>query len=347
MATSPVSQEAFDLRWDILEGQIPTGERLTARLAAPGIRDDVFIAVDAAHRRYVLVSVPQGEPHELAERTSRGIAVQTVDMNIGGGERSFFVEVACLEAQGHAALDVVVRELVHALSAGASIYRVQLVQNLLAKWRRFWSGVDQGLLSKERQIGLFGELWFLSRWLAPCVGPARAASLWRGPGGARNDFEASGLGIEVKTTGRLDASYSIHGLEQLLEPPGGALLLFCLAVRDESSGIESLPQLVAELREQLSESFTALSMFDSTLYASGYDDRHSPEYAKLAFRVRSEGLYRVQSGFPRLVPAAIVDGVPPGVTAVNYELHLDAAAPWLVAAEPSAAMLLLKDFIER
>ncbi|WP_268592459.1 PD-(D/E)XK motif protein, partial [Escherichia coli] len=76
-------------------------------------------------------------------------------------------------------------------------------------------------------------------------------------------------------------------------------------------------------------------------------DQHSTEYAKLVFRVRSEGLYRVQSGFPRLVPSAIVGGVPPGVTTVNYELHLDAAAPWLVAAAPGAAMLLLHDFIER
>ncbi|WP_268612522.1 hypothetical protein, partial [Escherichia coli] len=81
MATSPVSQGTPALRWDILEAQAPAGERLTARLAAPGVRDDVFIAVDAACRRYVLVGVPQGEPHELAERTSRGIAVQTVDMN--------------------------------------------------------------------------------------------------------------------------------------------------------------------------------------------------------------------------------------------------------------------------
>ncbi|MBR8653157.1 PD-(D/E)XK motif protein [Achromobacter sp. Marseille-Q0513] len=347
MATSLVSQSTLALRWDLLEEQAPTGERLTARLAAPDVRDDVFIAVDAECQRYVLVGVPQGEPHELAERTSKGIAVQTVDMNIGEGERSFFVEVACLEAQGHAALDVVVRELVQALNAGASIGRVRLVQNILAKWRRFWSGVDQGVLSREQQIGLFGELWFLSRWLTPCVGPARATGLWRGPGGARNDFETPGLGIEVKTTGRQDAAYSIHGLEQLLEPSGGALLLFCLAVRDESSGVESLPQLVAELREQRLQDFTALSMLDSMLYASGYDDQHSMEYAKLRLRVRSEGLYRVQPGFPRLVPAAIVDGVPPGVTTVNYELHLDAAAPWLVAAAPSAAMLLLSDFIER
>lgn len=346
MATGPVSQGESPLRWDLLEGQAPSGERLTARLAVPGVRDDVFIALDGARRRYVLVCIPQGEPRELAERTSKGIAVQTVEMNVGDGTTSFFVEVACLEAQGHAALDVVVGELVQALNAGASIGRVRLVQNVLAKWRRFWSGVDQGLLSKEQQLGLFGELWLLTRWLTPCIGSAKAVQLWRGPAGARNDFETPGLGIEVKTTGKLDGAYLIHGLEQLLEPPGGALLLFCLAVRDESSGAESLPALVQEVRGQLREDFASLSAFDSMLYASGYDDQHATEYGKLVLRIRSEGLYRVQPGFPRLVPSTIVGGLPQGVATVSYELRLDAATPWLVAAAPTAARTLLKDFID-
>jgi hypothetical protein len=50
------------------------------------------------------------------------------------------------------------------LQAGASIGHISLVQNVLAKWRRFWSGVSRGLLSKEQQFGLFGELWFFCRW---------------------------------------------------------------------------------------------------------------------------------------------------------------------------------------
>lgn len=347
MATSLVNQGNSPLRWDLLEGQTPTGERLTARLAAPGIRDDVFIAVDGVGRRHILIGIPLGEPHELAERTSKGIAVQTVEMNVGEGSTPFFVEVACLEAQGHAALDVVVGELVQALSAGASIGRVRLVQNVLAKWRRFWSGVNQGLLSKEQQLGLFGELWFLSRWLAPCVGSARAVQLWRGPAGARNDFETLGVAIEVKTTGKLDPTYLIHGLEQLLEPPGGALFLFCLSVRDESSGVESLPALIQEVRGKLSEDFAALSTFDSMLYASGYDDQYATEYGRLVLRIRSEGLYRVQPGFPRLVPDSIAGGLPPGVSAVNYEFRPDAATSWLIAAAPAAADAFLKDFIER
>lgn len=347
MAAGSLNPNPHSFRWELLEGQPPTGARLTVRLAVPSVRNDVFIGVDSSRRRYVLVGIPDGEPHDLAERPSRGIAVQTVEMQIGGNDIAFFVEVACLEAHGHAALDVVIGELVQALDAGASIGRVRLVQNVLAKWRRFWSGVDQGLLSKEQQLGLFGEVWLLSRWLAPSVGVAKAVQLWRGPAGARNDFEMPGLGIEVKTTGTLDGAHLINGLEQLLEPNGEALLLFSLSVRDESSGTESLPALIALTREQLSGDFVALSLFDSMLYALGYEDRHASEYGKLKLRIRNESLYRVQPGFPRLVPDSIVGGVPPGVVSVNYELRLDAALPWLVASSPKAASALLKGFIER
>lgn len=332
------------MRWDLLEAQPPSGERLTVRTAMPGRRDDILIAVDAARRRYVLVTIPPGEPCELAERTSKGIAVQTVEMNVGGGRAEVFIEIACLESQGHAALDTIVGELIEALEAGASIGRVRLVQNVLAKWRRFWSGVSQGVLSKEQQLGLFGEVWFLSRWLSPSVGVAKAVQMWRGPTRARNDFEIQGLGIEVKTTGRVDASHIIHGLDQLLEPPSGTLLLFSLTVRDEASGVETLPRVVEEMRGRLADDYTALSQFDSTLYAAGYDDRLASEYAMLVLRIRDEGLYRVTEGFPRLVPDSIAGGLPPGVSAITYELRLDAAASWMLAETPAAATTLLADF---
>lgn len=332
------------LPWALVEAQPPGGERLTVRTALPGNHDDVLIALDAARRRYVLVRIPTGEPSELAERTSKGIAVQTVEMRVDGDRTENFVEIACLESQGHAALDTIAVELVEALVAGASIGRVRLVQNVLAKWRRFWSGVNQGVLSKEQQRGLFGELWFLSRWLCPSVGTAKALQMWRGPAGSRNDFEVQGMGIEVKTTGRVDAVHVIHGLDQLLEPPGGVLFLYSLSVRDEASGTDCLPKVVNEMRGRLAEDYQALLQFDAAVYAAGYDDRLASEYGRLVLRVRDEGLYRVTDGFPRLVPASVIGGLPAGLSAVNYELNLDAAAAWLLSKTPAAAAKLLVDF---
>jgi hypothetical protein len=333
------------LKWDLLEAEPPTKERLEVRTALSGRHPDVLIGIDAALRRYALVRIPAGEEDALTERISRGIGVQTVKMvpQDTGIEESF-VEIACLDLQGHGAFDIVIGELVDAVERSGGLTRVKLVQGVLAKWRRFWSGVPTNALGVEQQIGLFGELYFLSRWMCTALGPSKAVSTWRGPAGARNDFELQGLGIEAKTTKRVDAAHVIHGLDQLLEPVGGVLLLFGLCVRDEASSTESLPRLVAELRTKLSNDADALSAFETLLYTAGYDDRLEAEYSKLMLRIRSEALYRVSDGFPRLVPASIAGGLPPGVGAVTYELRLDAAAGWVVASSPGAAVRLLQDF---
>jgi len=332
-------------RWDLLEAEPPIKERLAVRVALAGRHADVLIGIDAALRRHVLVRIPSGEEDALTERVSRGIGVQTVKMvPQDTGVEEAFVEIACLDAQGHGAFDVVIGELLNAVERSGGLTRVKLVQGVLSKWRRFWSGVPTNALGIEQQVGLFGELYFLSRWLCNALEPSKAVGTWRGPSGARNDFELPGLAIEAKATKRVDAVHVIHGLDQLLEPAGGALLLFGLCVRDEASATENLPGLVAEMRSRLSGDAEALSAFETLLYTAGYDDRLETEYAKLMLRVRSEALYRVTNGFPRVVPASIVGGLPPGVDAVTYELRLDTAAAWVVAGTPTAATKLLQDF---
>lgn len=337
--------QSKDPRWDLLEAEPPTKERLSVRTALADRHADVLIGVDAALRRHVLVRIPPGEEDALTERVSRGIGVQTVKMVPQDTQvEESFVEIACLDSQGHSALDLVIAELVDAVERAGGLTRVKLVQGVLAKWRRFWSGVPTAALGIEQQLGLFGELYFLSRWLCNALEAGKAVSTWRGPAGARNDFELPGLAIEAKTTKRVDAVHIIHGLDQLLEPIGGALLLFALSVRDEASATESLPRLVAEMRTRLTADPDAQNAFETLLYSAGYDDRLEAEYAGLLLRVRTEALYRVSDGFPRLVPASIMDGLPAGVGAVNYELRLDAATSWRVASSAFAAAKLLQDF---
>jgi hypothetical protein len=345
VASVSLDSKGDQLRWDLLEAQPPSGERLTVRSAMPARRKDLLIAVDSSGRRHILVEIPPREPSELLERTSRGIGLQTVEMRGDGGERINFIDVACLEPQGHAALDVIVNEIADALDAGASILRIALVQNVLSKWRRFWSGISQGLLSHEQQIGLFGELWFLLHWLGPSVGLATAVRMWRGPVGGRNDFEATKIGVEVKTSSLSNVVHQINGLEQLLEPADGSLFLMSIAVRDEASATDCLPIVIRNIRDGLDLDYDTVSHFDSCLYAAGYQDAVESEYSKLKLRVRAEELYRVVDGFPRLVPSDLKQSLAPGLGAVRYELRLDSASPWRLAVSADGAKQLLRDFL--
>ena len=341
------SMHLMSLRWDLLDLTPVAEEKLSVRLANPDVRKDVFIAIDSSRKRYVLVAIPHGEPCELSERISVGIAVRVVDMKVDDGEIRNFVEVICLDPQGHAALDVAVTEISEALNSGASIGCVRIVQNVLEKWRRFWAGAKQDLLSREQQIGLFGELWFLLNWLIPSIGFSKSIDMWRGPLGARNDFEILGVGIEVKTSSKESASHVINGVDQLLEPAGGSLFLFSLVVREEGSGKESLPDLVNKVRSFLNDDLLMLSRFESLLYGAGYDSVCEFEYRKLSLRIRSEELFRVAEGFPRITATSFIGGVPAGVGSVKYDLNLAGAAKWRVANNPASAKTLLVDFLEK
>jgi hypothetical protein len=332
------------IRWDLIEGQLPEGSRLTVRLAVRGGRDDVLIGVDALQRRHLLIQIPLLEPTDLCERSTKGISLLTVEMKLDNGNYANFIAVVCLESQGHAALDTILFEIVGALDSGASIDRISLVKNVVGKWRRFWSGVNSGLLSKEQQIGLFGELWFLKNWLGLSIGYPSAVRAWRGPLGSRHDFEASLVGIEIKTCSSLEMVHHIHGIEQLVEPVGGTLFLMSLGVRDEASATDSLPQLIKSIRDLLDNEFDALSHFDSCIYSGGYSDELEAEYSKMKLRVRSEDLYRVAPGFPRVVPSSFCEMLPLSISAVNYELSLAGADPWRVAQNPASASRLLIDF---
>ncbi len=341
-----MSSNNTPLKWEFIERDLPEAGKLTVRVALPGRRKDLMIAMDSAKRRHLLIEIPLGESTSFVERSSRGISIQTVDMNVDEGERRNFVDIICLESAGHSALDTIAYEIADALEAGASILRISLVQNVLAKWRRFWSEVHKGLISREQQIGLFGELWFLAHWLGPSVGFSSAVRAWRGPLGSRNDFESNLVGVEVKTSSKSEISHHINGLEQLLEPKDGALFLMSIGVRDEASASESLPGLISYIREMLQSDFDALSCFDSCLYSSGYLDALESEYDKLKLRIRRQEIYRVVDGFPRLIPGSLKEPLALGIGSVGYELNLNGAESWCLAKNALDAQVLLRDFFD-
>jgi hypothetical protein len=334
-----VKRDIMDFRWDLLNVQVPLDDRLIVRLAQPNRSLDVYIAVDGTGCRSILVRIPSDDQGVLKERISRGIRVQTIECKVdANGLKEVFVEITCLEPEGRPVLDLVASEIVDALVKFSSIKRIQLIQGVLLKWRKFWSDAPQKLLSKEQQIGLFGELWFLCKWLIPKIGTEKAVTMWRGPIGSRNDFESQGISVEVKTSGRIDESHQINGLEQLLTPDNSKLYFFSLLVRDEAGGPHSLGDLVRELKGLLEDNLLLRQRFEGMLAAADFQESDIEQYQKTRFRIRGQGLYLVEEGFPRLIPQSIEGGTPIGVHDVKYGLRLHGAQKWLVADNPNASV---------
>ena len=182
--------------------------------------------------------------------------------------------VHCAEPAGHAWFDLVGADLALLL---ASQSPAQAVARTLAKWRRFWGQAPGELLTREAQIGLFAELWFLSRWLLPAAGTLVAAGRWRGPFGARRDFEWERRAVEVKGSTVVRAPvFRIHGLDQLDPPAGdGRLWLFVLRMREDGGGTHALPELVRECEAGLGSDPAASALFETALRQTGYSPLHA------------------------------------------------------------------------
>lgn len=309
--------------WERLSGQHAQGENLWVRRAVPDACERLLAAIDAEGKHHLLILLLPGE-QALDDSESRGLTVVTRELSMPGHQTGTYIDVICNDAAAHDGFDVIGGELADRLAASTETAN-QIVARVISKWRRFWGHAPRSLLSTAEQLGLFAEIWFLSVWLLPRVGPIQAVNRWRGPMGARHDFEWSGCSVEVKaTTSTRGRVHRINGLDQLALPDQGVLQFFSLRVREEAGATNTLPAVIDACRAQLELEPDALSMFEATLMKVGYSMAHQEEYTKLRLRVVDEGLYEVRGDFPRLTTAALRNGLPPGIERVEYEINLDA-----------------------
>jgi Putative PD-(D/E)XK family member, (DUF4420) len=337
MEASRVTHLAEDV-WARLGTDVPMGEELTARLAAPDVTERLLAGIDAEGRRHLLIHLRPADV-DMRDMQSRGLWVVTSDLLVSGREPGRYIDLVCNDLSGYDALDIIGGELSERL-ASEKEGPADLVARVLAKWRRFWGQLPRDALSREAQLGLFAEVWFMTFWLLPQVATLEATNRWRGPFGARHDFEWPGRSIEVKaTTSTRGLIHRINGIDQLAPPEAGDLLLFSLQLREEAGATHCLPDLIGECRSKLEVDDGAVIKFETGLAQVGYSPAHDDEYAKMRVRVVEEGLYEVEGDFPRLTVAQLSTGLPSGVEHVEYEINLGGFKHLLAAKDPTATVL--------
>lgn len=236
--------------WGRLGTTPPIGEGLTARLAVPSVSNRLLAALDTEKRRHLLIRLEVDED-ELHDDQSRGVGVITRELVVHEHGSGRYLDICCNDETGYNMLDLIGGEIAGGLEV-SGISPAKLVELVLAKWRRFWGQLPRQMLSREEQLGLFAELWFLSTWLVTHIGTSEAVIRWRGPFGARHDFEWLGRSIEVKaTTSVRGLIHRINGLDQLEPPVNGDLMLFSLRLREEAGASNTLPGLIAMFRTKL------------------------------------------------------------------------------------------------
>ena len=327
-----------DSVWSKLRGDQLEGQMLWARRAVPDISSRLLAGLDADHRRHLLIALESLE-EGVDDSQSRGVSVVTRELSGLGHDPGRYIDLVCLDGSGHGAFDVIGGEIAERMAGGTET-AAECVVRVLGKWRRFWGQAPRALLSREEQIGLVAELWFLLFWLIPLRGTS-STSTWRGPFGSRHDFEWQERSVEVKgTTSTRALIHRISSLSQLSLPDQGDLLLFSLRLREEGGGRNTLPGLVNVGRNLLQPDPAALEHFELALLSSGYSPAHDEEYQRIRWRVVEELLFRVDDDFPRLTDDSFAGGLPTGVERITYEINLSGVLHLCVARSPGNGFAL-------
>jgi len=310
---------SITINWDELT--LPSGDKLIGRKAFPERTDRLLYAIDSSGFRHLLIT-SQLDDKDFQDCDSRGVSITTRDLTIHGNNTEKYIDITCLDSTGFDIFNLIGEEIGDQLT-NSDQQPSKIVSNVINKWRRFWGQVPKNVLSKEMQIGLFSELWFLSTWLIPNYGPD-STLYWRGPWGYKHDFQMEKISIEIK--GTLNSRGHIHrisSLDQLESPETGRLFLSSILISEDYGSKLNLPHLIDLLNEQLKNSIDAINHFENGLSQIGYSPIYQEEYSKLKMKIIECYFFEVNDQFPRITKSAFQSTLPNNIESIEYVVNIN------------------------
>ncbi|WP_157692868.1 PD-(D/E)XK motif protein [Pedococcus dokdonensis] len=307
----------------LASGEAPTGTELSTRQVRVG-NTDLRVGIDSDGFRHLLVQVPE---EITGDRQSAALVLGTRILAVGS-ESVVYADLKCLDTRLALVFERLVADVAARIDAGDRPGAALLTA--LHEWRDLFRGVPSGP-TREQVVGLIGELEVLGR-LSGSVGIVQALDAWWGPDGHAHDFYSSAArAIEVKTTRSLEGNRIHVSNAAQLDPTDLADL--CLAVfrLKEDRRAPSLDERIESLLELGYPAAELLAKIEGAGYV--YE---TPIPFNTRFAVTSDRWWVVGADFPgvresRLGPTALR-----GVSAIKYELSLDAVGAPMTAEHVDA-----------
>lgn len=213
---------------------------------------------------------------------------------------------------------------------------VKELLNRLEKWKSLFDKAALQGLSPEEQRGLFGELYFLRKWIIQTSDFQKCIQAWLGPERSLRDFQLNDWAIEVKTThGNNHQKVHISSERQLDTTNLNALLLYHLSLESQQQSGENLNELVDSIIELLNANIAVQTQFRAKLLQGGYFIHHSTLYVNTGYHIRQESFYEVRDLFPRIEERDIRKGV----GEVKYSIILSSYSDYIINESSVIALI--------
>lgn len=182
--------------------------------------------------------------------------------------------------------------------------------NRFEKWKSLFNKIGLQGLSIEEQHGLYGELFFLRKFLQNNADHANVLNSWVGPEKEIRDFQNGNWGVEIKTT-QTNNQQKVHiSSERQLDASNLVnLFLYHISIDVRQNTGETLIDIIDSIAEILNSDFPTLNRFKSKLFEAGFFDQHKDLYSNTGYFIRQDFFYKVENEFPRIEEAEIRNGV--------------------------------------
>lgn len=261
----------------------------------------------------------------------RGIEIgQEYFSQIGPLKEKNFLVISQIVKDSEEIFERVLQSLVDHILSKEELPLYTIVYEVLDRWHNFFKRKWDATLTLEEEMGLFGELYYINRWLGffPKEPPLIIKD-WKGPLRNRIDFVSKNTGIEIKTVApKIRDEIKISNETQLeLNPVIDTLFLYVLKVEVNDSMGKSLRNIIEAIEEQLIDRAPSLAVkFKDLLLEAGI---MSEDYDKNCFFVHEELVYRATENFPKLISK----NLPMGISNVSYSIDLSHCKGFKVSVE--------------
>jgi len=213
--------------------------------------------------------------------------------------------VRCENSTMDRTFDVLARDIATSLRVVAERPAPQEVSRALARWERLLRGRRQ--LSRDDEVGLWGELWTLLE----LHDVSRGLAAWRGPDAELVDFAGGGIGVECKAgTRRLEHWIS---QDQVMRPLGD-LEVFLLSLWVGTDAVSGAT--VSELVERAVGRTDDEAALEEKLLSVGYSHADSHRY-KIKLLLLEPPMLFPMSSLPRV---RVADA---GISQIRFLAELD------------------------
>ena len=181
---------------------------------------------------------------------------------------------------------------------------LEYIKNRFYNWKKMFQNVTTKDLSEEKEQGIFGELYFLYKYMIPKYGVDSSILSWSGPLKFNKDFSINDTWYEVKTSSVSSTNIKITSLSQLDSDNDGFLTV--VKVEKMSPEFTGSMSSVYSLIQAIMAQINSIKIQDDFLnklveYGLGPDNN----FGSRKFDVKNIKLYLVNDDFPRLTKNVI------------------------------------------